>query len=336
MKNLKNLKKITMAITTGFILLGVNPIMANEATINISNEHPSVFTRSEFLERNRYGLSTPNMFDYNGRWYTASEFFDKYNSLTVYITRPRNTLLDEENWIVVGLRQVTFENAPQTQPVPVAQTPIPQPSVEQEPVQPTDPIVQTPVQPTESVTQAPIVTQPVINERYAPFLYTQSQIQLPNRRLTEEERQEWIDEYWEMGGASAFELEVLHYINIERANYGLNTLVWDYELALASRFFTNLVVDLDFNRREAIQGVIHDFSIYGGSRGVAEFFDVYNRRGANASWGTFSAEETVSNWMNNSVGHRANVLREGITSLGVGSSKGGFNQFGVVHYFMSR
>jgi uncharacterized protein YkwD len=107
---------------------------------------------------------------------------------------------------------------------------------------------------------------------------------------------------------------------------------------MASRYFAQLIVDLDFQRRSVhiADAPVHSFGPYGGSNGVARSFGVNNRSGANASWLAIGTPAMiVEQWMN-SAGHRSNLLRSGITHAGIGSAEGGFEQHGGIHYFMSR
>ena len=50
---------------------------------------------------------------------------------------------------------------------------------------------------------------------------TRSSILLPNRRLSDTERADWIAEYESLGGPNAFELEVVRLVNEIRAEHGL-------------------------------------------------------------------------------------------------------------------
>ncbi|MDR2168383.1 MAG: CAP domain-containing protein [Clostridiales bacterium] len=169
-------------------------------------------------------------------------------------------------------------------------------------------------------------------------LIPRSAITLRDRQQTPAERAAWIAEYQSMGGPSDFERAILAEINRVRAERGLNSLSWDNELGMASRYFAQLIVDLDFQRRSVhiADEPVHGFGPYGGSNGVARSFGVDNRRGANASWLSIGTPAMiVEQWMN-SPGHRANLLRSGITHAGLGSAEGGFEQHGGIHYFMSR
>jgi len=179
--------------------------------------------------------------------------------------------------------------------------------------------VSTPTPTPPAVAPSPTPTPP--SEREVPFLYTQSTIQIPNRRLTTAERQAWIDEYRANGGASAFELEVIRLVNEERAARGLNILQVDNNLMMAARFYTQTLSNLNLP-------LGHGEGPYGGSGGTAEAFgDSPGWR--NGMWGVWTPEDVVGAWMN-SPAHRDNMLRPSHTRIGFGSYLGG--QWGVFHY----
>jgi len=161
-----------------------------------------------------------------------------------------------------------------------------------------------------------------IYPRLRPFIYTRSQIVLPNRRLTDEETQEWIAEYHAMGGASAFELEVIRLINEVRREHNLVELRIHPELMLASRFYAQTLANALFAeiRHTIPGGTAHNFGPYGGSGGTAQAFGIRNRQGANLATGGWTPEVVVNIWMN-SPPHRANLLRAGIRYVGVGAQQ---------------
>jgi len=163
-----------------------------------------------------------------------------------------------------------------------------------------------------------------------------SSITLPNRRLTDAERQEWIADYIDFGGATAVELEVIRLINIERANYGLSQVQMDNSLMLAARFFAQQAHDLRGIWTYPVgvypAGRSHNFGPYasnpsarhGASANVAEAFGA-NLRWNGGNWfssGTMSASSLVSGWMN-SPGHRNYILSPEHRFIGVGQFPGG-------------
>ena len=80
---------------------------------------------------------------------------------------------------------------------------------------------------------------------------TRSATVLPNRMLTQSELESWIDEYRNLGGVNAYELEIIRLINEIRASYGLNPLAISPELSMAARFHSQEQVDLGFFGHES-------------------------------------------------------------------------------------
>ena len=142
----------------------------------------------------------------------------------------------------------------------------------------------------------------------------QSSIILPDRRLTNDERIEWILDYLEHGGPSEFELEVIRLVNEVRQRYGLNLLAINEPLMLAARFYTQTKTNLGLP-------LGHTEGPYGGSAGTARAFgSSWNT--ANGARSQATPEAVVDGWMN-SPGHRRNILNSSSRSIGVGRY-GGF------------
>jgi len=199
---------------------------------------------------------------------------------------------------------------PTPTPVPTA-TPVPTPTPASTPF-PT---------PTPSTDTAPTATP---SPREAPFSYTTSNITIQNRRMTDAEHQEWIDEYNAMGGASAFELEVIRLVNVERANYNLPPVVICHTLSMAARFYAQTMANLNTT-------LGHREGPYGGSGATADAFGdrVVAVRAQNGIAGRWTPEAAVQGWMD-SPGHRANILWPTVTRIGVGFHLGG--RWGVFGY----
>ncbi|MCL2400501.1 MAG: CAP domain-containing protein [Defluviitaleaceae bacterium] len=186
------------------------------------------------------------------------------------------------------------------------------------------------------IIQQPVITRPQVDvnilpsqpsvTRETPFLYTQSSMSLPNRRLTENERQAWIKEYHANGGASAFELEVIKLVNEIRRNHSLNELSICETLMMASRFYVQTLANLDLP-------LGHGEGPYGGSGNTVRAFGFNDGTGGNGHWGQWASQTLVDGWMN-SPGHRDNILNSGYTHVGLGSHLGG--QWGVFHYMSFR
>lgn len=170
----------------------------------------------------------------------------------------------------------------------------------------------------------------------------QSQIILPNRRLSDAERSEWITEYWAMGGAFAFEMEVIRLINEVRASHGLHQVRPDYSLMLAARFYAqlqgNLNTEIGHNQGPyRVSGATH-----GASANIARAFGGRLRWNAgNSAGGQRTPQELVygrgdgsGGWMN-SPGHAAYILSPEHRFIGAGTHVGG-GRFSLYHYmFMS-
>ena len=107
-----------------------------------------------------------------------------------------------------------------------------------------------------------------------------------------------------------FEYRVFELSNVERVNHGLAPLVWHDTMALAARVHSE-----DLMRNAMIGHTGSDGST--PSQRLSRI-DPSLRYGAeNVTVGRRTPEEAVTAWMN-SPGHRANILRENVTHLGVG------------------
>jgi len=168
-------------------------------------------------------------------------------------------------------------------------------------------------------------------------LYAQSQlpatarstITLPDRRLTQEERNEWIAEYIAFGGPTTVELETVRLINIERANLNLSRVEIDNTLMMAARFFAQQAHDL-----RGLYSGSHNFGPYatdqnarhGASANVAAAFGARLRWNA-GNWfssGSMTAASLVTGWMN-SEGHRRYIVSPEHRFIGVGQFPGGIS-----------
>ena len=137
----------------------------------------------------------------------------------------------------------------------------------------------------------------------------QSEITIPNRRLTPEELSQWIAEYHAMDGANIFELEVLRLVNLERANAGLAPLSLNPTLMMSARFKSQSMSDLNY--------FSHTNPVYGHFTNIPrELFNIMVN-GENIALWHRTPEAVMLAWMN-SPGHRANILNPQFTELGVG------------------
>lgn len=145
---------------------------------------------------------------------------------------------------------------------------------------------------------------------------TRSSITLPNRRLTDTELQAWINEYNSLGGASAFELEVVRLINLERAKEGLHALEISPALMMSARFKSQEMVDLDYFSHTSPVYTVGSFG--GGRCTIADMFGHTAGRRENIVRGGTEPRLAVNAWMN-SPGHRAAIMDSDVKTIGVGA-----------------
>jgi len=137
----------------------------------------------------------------------------------------------------------------------------------------------------------------------------QSQIQLPNRRLTQDELNQWIAEYHNMGGINEFEQEVLRLTNIERTRAGLAPLNLNPRLMMSARFKAQIMADQNY--------FAHENPIYGHFTNISRELFGTRVMGENIAIWQRTPEDVVAAFMN-SPGHRAAILNPDFTELGVG------------------
>ena len=160
--------------------------------------------------------------------------------------------------------------------------------------------------------------------------FPQSGITLPNRRLTDAERANWIADYWAMGGPFAFELEVVRLVNEIRVDLGLAYLQIDNTLMMSARFYSQIMANLNTNLGHnegpyRVPGATH-----GGSREVVRAFGGDLRwNGGNGAAGHRTPQGLVTAWMD-SPGHRAYIVSPEHRFIGVGAHTGG--RWGVFQY----
>ena len=137
-----------------------------------------------------------------------------------------------------------------------------------------------------------------------------SAIMLPNRVLTADEMNAWQEEFNALGGANAFELEVVWLVNVERANVGLPPLAASDTLMMAARFKSQSMASLNY--------MAHD-GVYGGPGDLMRAFGFNpGTMGENIARGQTTPAQVVQSWMN-SDGHRANILSTSFLVIGVGA-----------------
>ncbi|MCL1842522.1 MAG: stalk domain-containing protein [Defluviitaleaceae bacterium] len=205
-------------------------------------------------------------------------------------------------------------------------TPTPTPTPAPEPPAP-EPL--TPEPPTPIPTPMPTPEPPPDVEAVTSI---KSSITLPNRRLTDAERQEWIADYLAHGGPTANELEVVRLVNIERARRNLVEVQICDTLMMSARFFAQQAADI--GGAYAGGSNSHNFGPYatnpnarhGASANVVSAFGGQLRwNGGNwFSGGSMTAEQLVTGWMN-SAGHSRYILSPEHRFIGFGQFPGGIS-----------
>jgi len=135
-----------------------------------------------------------------------------------------------------------------------------------------------------------------------------SAFEIPDRRLTQQEIQDWIAEYEAGGSANKFETRLFDLINTERAESGLSPLYASPDLMMASRIKAQSMAHLDY--------FSYTSPIYGEFNAIPhELFGYPSHRsmGINIASGFRSPEAVFNEWMDN-----GQILEAGFTEVGLG------------------
>lgn len=125
-------------------------------------------------------------------------------------------------------------------------------------------------------------------------------------------RSEAIPKLESSASSNDFASEVVRLVNIERASYGLSPLKENSKLGeYAQLRSTEIVSNFAHERPDGSSPLKYVLGL-GGMRTCGE----------NIAWGQSTPEAVVTAWMN-SPGHRANILKEDFTMIGVGCYKSG-------------
>lgn len=109
---------------------------------------------------------------------------------------------------------------------------------------------------------------------------------------------------------AAYEKEVIRLVNEIRAQNGLPSLTYDWQLGRVARYKSQ---DMKSNRYFA-----HTSPVYGTPAQMIRSFGIsYRSMGENIAKGQRTPKAVVDGWMN-SPGHRANILSASFTHIGVG------------------
>jgi uncharacterized YkwD family protein/spore coat assembly protein SafA len=109
------------------------------------------------------------------------------------------------------------------------------------------------------------------------------------------------------------EQEVLTIVNKERTSRGLSPLTFDPELSRVARIKSQDMIDKKY--------FSHTSPTYGSPFDMMQKFGLrFSAAGENIAYGQKTAQEVMTTWMN-SAGHRANILSEAYTHIGIGVAK---------------
>lgn len=108
----------------------------------------------------------------------------------------------------------------------------------------------------------------------------------------------------------AVEQEVVRLVNVERAKAGLPALKADWELARVAEHKSQDMADKNY--------FSHTSPTYGSPFTMMKNYGIaYKSAGENIAQGQTTAAQVVNAWMN-SAGHKANILNQNYTHIGVG------------------
>ncbi|MDO4304039.1 MAG: CAP domain-containing protein, partial [Bacillota bacterium] len=110
------------------------------------------------------------------------------------------------------------------------------------------------------------------------------------------------------GEVHPYVLRIVELVNEERAKAGLNPVTLDMAAATAAKVRAQEIVSSFSHTRPNGSS----FATALKEQGVS-----YRTAGENIAWGQRSPEAVMEGWMNSS-GHRANILKESFTHIGVG------------------
>ena len=300
----------------------INGVVVAGSNVNLSQD-PNFPQQLPLYPGNVSGSGQINIVDLNiflQNWFTDYANANFTGSGQVNVS---DLALLLQNWMAVST-VVQAGNVAVATPTP---TPAPTPTPTPTPIPTPTPTPTPSPTPTPTPTPSPTPTPtPSPTPSPGPTLTTipQSSITLPNRQLSATEREDWISDYQDMGGAFPFELEVVRLINEIRTDHGLNTLPVDNTLMMAARFYAQTMADLNLS-------LSHTTGPYGGSRGTATAFGFGGALAMNGASGSRTPQAVVTMWMN-SPGHRDNILSANATRIGFGSHIGSGNA--VFHYAM--
>ncbi|EJR91973.1 CAP domain-containing protein [Bacillus cereus] len=182
-------------------------------------------------------------------------------------------------------------------------------------------------QPTENVvteqptakpeTQKPVEQKPAEQKPAEEFQKPEAQKPAENNNTQKPAEQKPAEQKpaEEAKSLSEFEQRVVELTNAERAKQGLPALKIDTELSKVARIKSE-----DMQKNNYFD---HNSPTYGSPFDMMKKFGIsYTSAGENIAQGQRTPEEVVQAWMN-SAGHRANILNNGFTHIGVGYVESG-------------
>lgn len=112
---------------------------------------------------------------------------------------------------------------------------------------------------------------------------------------------------------SSYEQQVFELVNKERVARGLATFKYNNNLAYCARVKSQDMIDKKY--------FAHNSPTYGSPFQMMEKFGLrFSAAGENIAYGQKTAAEVMNAWMN-SPGHKANILSQAYTTIGVGVAK---------------
>lgn len=115
------------------------------------------------------------------------------------------------------------------------------------------------------------------------------------------------------GSFLSFQKEVVRLVNVERSKRGLSKLSFNTELSNVATLKSQDMINKNY--------FDHTSPTYGSPFDMMKQFNIrYRIAGENIAKGQRTPSEVVNSWMNSS-GHRANILNENFTDIGIGVAK---------------
>lgn len=107
--------------------------------------------------------------------------------------------------------------------------------------------------------------------------------------------------------------EVIRLVNVERSKRGLQPLKYNWQVARVARIKSQDMINNNY--------FSHISPVYGSPFKMLESYNLrFSSAAENIAYGQRSAQEVMNTWMNSS-GHRANILSNTVTEIGVGVAK---------------